>query len=182
MYRVRARSERFFEDDAFSSVGSFSSFLLFRLCRRVPYSYLVVVGGGGVSIQAMTFERERQIPPRDNVEKKREEESVNDDGRAARACSDKKESDEERRKGKKSGRRQSRTRGVLAFESRHVLSLQSYLLFSLNGLSSSRRSKIGRARESSRLSLSLFSPKTKKAQSRRRLSRLSSDTTTERRL
>jgi len=180
MYRVRARSERFFEDDAFSSVGSFSSFLLFRLCRRVPYSYLVVGGGGGVSIQAMTFERERQIPPRDNVEKKREEESVNDDGRAARACSDKKESDKERRKGKKSGRRQSRTRGVLAFESRHV-SLQSYL-FSLNGLSSSRRSKIGRARESSRLSLSLFSPKTKKAQSRRRLSRLSSDTTTERRL
>lgn len=77
----------FVEDDAFSSVGSFSSFLLFRLCRRVPYSYLVG-GGGVVSIpQAMTFERERQIPPRDkNVEKKREEESVHDDGRAARAC------------------------------------------------------------------------------------------------
>jgi hypothetical protein len=78
-----------------------------------------------------------------------------------RACSDTKESDDkERRKGKKSGRRRSRTRGVLAFESRHFVSLQSYLL------TVSRRLVVVQkldARESSRLSLSLFSPKKKKS-------------------
>ena len=91
-----------------------------------------------------------------------------------RACSDTKESDDkERRKGKKSGRRRSRTRGVLAFESRHFVSLQSYLL------TVSRRLVVVQkldARESSRLSLSLFSPKKKKKHSSHGDSRLSSDT------
>ena len=165
MYRVRARSERFFEDDAFSSVGSFSSFLLFRLCRRVPYSYLVVGGGGGVSIpQAMTFERERQLLPQEIKTSKRNAKKKAYTTTMVAPCArdDTKESDDkERRKGKKSGRRRSRTRGVLAFESRHFVSLQSYLL------TVSRRLVVVQkldARESSRLSLSLFSPKKKKAQ------------------
>ena len=55
-----------------------------------------------------------------------------DDGRAVRALTKKKATTKREEKEKKSGRR-SRTRGVLAFESRHYVSLQSYLL-SYNGL------------------------------------------------
>ena len=90
----------------------------------------------------MTFERERQIPPRDNVEKKREEESVNDDvndddGRAVRALTKKKATTKREEKEKKSVCRLEVAPAECSRLNRDMMSL-SNRIFSLNGLSRQR--------------------------------------------